>query len=133
MKDIKKLIALWNKQCSSTKIILFIGFACLMNMVISTLLGSTNFPENNTAIKSILSSIFGYVFGKHCIPSKFGHEEIQTITGGLVAIICLAALFITNWMHLDPSLSGLSEIRDLLLLAVGFLISKAKNEGKSCL
>ena len=54
MKDIKKLIALWNKQCSSTKIILFIGFACLMNMVISTLLGSTNFPENNMAIKSFI-------------------------------------------------------------------------------
>ena len=53
MKDIKKLIALWKKQCSSTKIILFIGFACLMNVVISTLLGSNSFPENNMAIKSI--------------------------------------------------------------------------------
>lgn len=132
LEGIKKCLTLWKKQCSSTKIILVIGFACLINIAMATIMDFNSLPENNIAIKSVLSSIFGYVFGKHCIPTKFGHEEIQTMAGGTVAIICLVVLFITNFSPVNTSITNLSDIRDLLLISVGFLISKAKNQKDSC-
>jgi len=80
-------------------------------------------------IKSVISSIFGYVLGNNCKPNKLANEEIQVIFAGMISIICLTSLFITNFMYfrsLSVDVSNLNEISDLLLLSVGFLISKSK-------
>lgn len=133
MNNLKKAIALWSKQCTSTKIILVVGFFCLLNMVFATFFNTKSIPENDIAIKSVISSVFGYIFGKHSTTSKFGREEIQILVSGIVIFICLTSLFISNWSNSIASTSNLSEIRSLLLMAIGFLISKANEEKDSCL
>ena len=137
MKRIKErindLIASWNKQCTSTQIILSVGFFCLINMVLSIFFDTKSIPENNIAIKSVFSSIFGYIFGKHSSTSKFGREGIQILVSGIVIFICLITLIVSNWCNYIASASSLADIRDLLLMAIGFLISKANEEKDSCL
>lgn len=128
----KKIIRILRSQCPSTKIILLVGFLCLINVTASIFFKGNNSLESTTTINSVLSSIFGYIFGKHCIPNALGHEGIQALVAGTVAIISLAVLIIINWGPITTPQSDLSEIRNLLLTSVGFLISKVKNEDSSC-
>ena len=133
LKLFKSSIKLFKAQCPSTKVILIIGIICLINTILTIFFSSTNTSPADVAIRSVMSSIFGYILGDRCIPNDFGHNGIQVPIASLVALVCLIAIIITSWIGIDLSASPSAEIRNLLFSSVGFLISKAKaEENKKC-
>lgn len=128
IKIIKKAFKLYNSQCAATKILIFLGFACLLNTIFSVFFSLSASSPETIAIRSVMSSIFGYILGGHCLNNKFGSNGIQTIVAGLVSVLCLFVLIVLCWISTYSGTPSVIEIRNLLFASVGFLISKAKGE-----
>lgn len=124
----KKILKTFKEQCPATKILLLIGIFCLINTSITVFFTKYNSTATDIAIRSTMSSIFGYIFGEHCLPNKFGNKGMQIIVAAFTSFICLLVLIILHWCSLEKGISSDAEIRNLLSSSVGFLISKAKNQ-----
>lgn len=130
---LKNIYKKFKAQCSSTKILLIIGVVCLLNTTFVVLLSNTTSTSSDIAIRSTMASIFGYIFGEHCLPNEFGNKGIQIIAAGSTSLICLTVLVILHWTNNIEGTNSSVELRNLLFSSVGFLISKAKNdEDKTC-
>ncbi|MGG7178608.1 hypothetical protein ACQPU1_13485 [Clostridium paraputrificum] len=133
LKFLKSTIKLFKSQCPATKVILLIGIICLINTILSIFFSSTFASPADVAIRSVMSSIFGYILGDHCLPNNFGNNGIQVSIASIVALFCMAAIILLYWTDISQSSAAAVEIRNLLFSSVGFLISKAKGEeNNSC-
>lgn len=131
MKFLKQMIKKYRAQCSSTKILLIIGLVCLINTAVTVFFIDTNTTPTDIAIRSTMASIFGYIFGEHCIPNEFGNKGIQILAAGFTSLICLTVMIVLHWSNVAEGNSSSVELRNLLFSSVGFLISKAKNDEDS--
>lgn len=132
MKFFKKFIETFKEQCPATRILLLIGLFCLINTALTVFFTKYNGTATDIAIRSTMSSIFGYIFGEHCLPNKFGNKGMQIIVAGCTSFICLLVLIILHWSTYEKGIYSDAEIRNLLSSSVGFLISKAKNQEDDC-
>lgn len=129
----KKISKTFKQQCPSTKILLIIGLVCLINTALTIFFLNSISSPTDVAIRSTMSSIFGYIFGEHCKANNFGSKGIQVLAAGVISIICLLVIIILHWTNPTSASSSAVELRNLLFTTVGFLISKAKNlENNSC-
>lgn len=131
LKEIKKMIKLFKSQSQASKVIIIIGLICLTNTILSIIFSNTFTSPTDVALRSVMSSIFGYILGEHCIPNNFGKNGIQILVASVVAFICLFTLIYINWMSISQSTCAAVEIRNLLLSSVGFLISRVRDENNA--
>ena len=112
----------------ATKSLIIIGMICLIQTVISIFIDSNQTSPNDIAIRSVMSSIFGFIFGSQLSEnSNVSDKNIQTQIALIVALISLATSIVGHWFDVDQDEAASVEIRNLLFSAVGFLLSRAKH------
>ena len=117
---------------TSTKTLIFIGFICLIQTVISVFWDNHDATPSDVAIRSVMSNIFGFIFGEQITDNNNLHNKrLQTILSSAISIICIIVCIITHWMpNISQSSSPIVEIRNLLFASVGFLLGRARSEEK---
>lgn len=124
----EKLKYFWKNTNLATRSLLLLGFLSLIQIICTIFLGYGESTAADVTIRSIASSIFGFVFGDQSIDnSNIASKEIQIIIASIVALITLLVVIFSLWLNVEQSSGPLSEIRNLLFGAVGFLISRAKS------
>ena len=114
-----------------TRSLIIIGMISLLQTVISIFFDEYQTSPNDVAIRSVMASIFGFVFGTQLSEnSNIKNIKIQTITAITVAFICLVSTILGHWFQVDQNAAAAVEIRNLLFSAVGFLLSRATNSTK---
>jgi hypothetical protein len=129
---LKNLIGKFNKFYKTinlaTKSLIIIGIVCLIQTVFSIFLDTNQTSPNDVAIRSVMSSIFGFIFGSQLSEnSNVANKNIQTQIALTVSIICLMASIVGHWFHVNEDGAASVEIRNLLFSAVGFILSRAKH------
>ena len=124
---IKKINNFYKSIDLSTKSLILIGMISLIQTVISIFFDAQQISPNDVAIRSIMASIFGFIFGSQLSEnSNIKNKNIQTITAISVALVCLITSILSHWFELSQDTAAVVEIRNLLFSAVGFLLSRAK-------
>lgn len=127
-KFFKFLIKIWNSQCNATKILTILGFMGLSHTCISVFTRNSFSSPSSLAVRSIVSSIFGYLFGEQLIPNdNFSNKKFQIAISSIIAVITLVITILSDWIGIDQNNAALVEIRSLLFSSVGFLISRCKS------
>ena len=112
----------------ATKSLIIIGMICLIETVFSVFLDINQTTPNDIAIRSVMSSIFGFIFGSQLSEnSNVANRNIQTQIAFTVSLICLIASIAGHWLFVNQDGAASVEIRNLLFSAVGFLLSRAKH------
>ncbi|MEG0771984.1 hypothetical protein [Clostridium sp.] len=112
----------------ATKALIFIGIISLVETVIAIFLDVDQTSPNDVAIRSVMSNIFGFVFGAQLSEnSNVKNRHLQTLVAVIVASICLSTLILGHWIDVNQTGASSVEIRNLLFSAVGFLLSRAKS------
>ncbi len=111
-----------------TKVLLFISLITLIETVLIVFFNQDCTSPSEITIRSTMSSIFGYFFGQQCKK----HYNIldynsQVYFAAIVAIICLFAIILMTWLPINQTTASSTEVRNLLLTTVGFLISMVRN------
>lgn len=127
-KFFKFLREIWNSQCNATKILTSLGFIGLSYTCISVFTSNTFSSPSSIAVRSIVSSIFGYLFGEQIIPNNsFSNKKFQIAISSIIAGITLVITIISDRSGIDQNSAAIVEIRNLLFSSVGFLISRCKS------
>jgi hypothetical protein len=127
-KMLNKLMEFYARINLATKSLIIIGLISLIETVLTVFFDTHQTSPNSIAIRSVMSSIFGFIFGsKLSENSNMENRCIQTQLAFAVAIICLITIIIGHWINVKQDGAALVEIRNLLFSAVGFLLSRAKN------
>jgi hypothetical protein len=112
----------------ATKALIFIGIISLIETVIAIFFDVDQTSPNDVAIRSVMSNIFGFVFGAQLSEnSNVKNRHLQTVVAVIVAAICITTLILGHWIDVDQTGAASVEIRNLLFSAVGFLLSRAKS------
>lgn len=130
-KAFTELKKLWNTQCLATRLISLIGLILFFHTIIISLTGIGINNEAYTTIKTVMASIFGYIFGGKVITNNNNiyNKRFQVIFTGIIALGSLIAIIISHWIYMYDTENPVAlEIRNTLFTAVGFLISKAENQ-----
>lgn len=129
MKAMMKKVSDYFKAINlATKVLILIGIFCLLETAISIFYFADQSSPNAVAIRSVMSSIFGFIFGAQLTEnSNINNRYIQTVTASSVAIICLLALTIAHFTGINQIGAASVEVRNLMFSAIGFLISRAKS------
>jgi len=124
---INKIIRTYRSSCLCTKSLILIGMFGMVHTVMNVFLDSNQICPNDVAIRSVMGSIFGFIFGSQVTEnSNIKSKNVQAITAVIVAFACLFTLMIGDWVLVDQELAPSVEIRNLLFSAVGFLLSRVK-------
>ncbi|MBV7275930.1 hypothetical protein [Clostridium thailandense] len=118
-----------NSTTIAVKALIIIGFVALTETFLTIFFDSSNQNSpSDVAIRSIMSNIFGFIFGTQTTEnSNISNKNLQTITACIVAAICLLITIAVHWLGLDQNGSSIVEIRNLLFASVGFLLGRAKS------
>lgn len=112
----------------ATKALIFIGIISLIETVMAIFLDVDQTSPNDVAIRSVMSNIFGFLFGAQLSEnSNVKNRHLQTLVSVIVAAICITTLILGHWIDVDQTGASSVEIRNLLFSAVGFLLSRAKS------
>ncbi|GFP75320.1 hypothetical protein [Clostridium fungisolvens] len=125
-----KFLKFYKNTNLATKALITIGMIALIETVLTVFLDTSQTSPNAIAIRSVMSSIFGFIFGSQLSEnSNIENINIQTQIAILVALICLITSIIAHWLNVNQVGAASVEIRNLLFSAVGFLLSRAKHTG----
>lgn len=112
----------------AVKFLIILGFMGLAETVITIFLESSQTNPSNVAVRSVMSNIFGYLFGSQVAEnSTIIDRNVQTIIAAIVAITSLIVSAILHWVGIMEEGAAAVEIRNLMFSSVGFLLSRAKN------
>jgi ABC-type cobalamin transport system permease subunit len=112
----------------TTKSLIIIGLICLFETVITVFFDTHQTSPNDIAVRSVMSSIFGFIFGSQLSEnSNMENRNIQTLIAFVVSMVCLITIIAGHWLHAKQDGAALVEIRNLLFSAVGFMLSRAKH------
>ena len=125
---INKIMKFYESIDLSTKSLIIIGFISLIQTVITIFFDAEQTSPNDVAIRSIMASIFGFIFGSQLSEnSNIKSRNIQTTTAIIVALVCLNTVILAHWFQANQDEAAAVEVRNLLFSAVGFLLSRAKH------
>ncbi|QAA32442.1 hypothetical protein [Clostridium manihotivorum] len=111
----------------ATRALIIVGMISLVETVLTVFFDANQTSPNSIAIRSVMSSIFGFIFGSQLSEnSNLENVNIQTQIAIIVAIVCLATSIAGHWVYINQAGAAAVEIRNLLFSAVGFLLSRAK-------
>ena len=131
-KQIVKLKKLWLSQCLAMRFLTLLGFTAFIHTCITIFTNGSFSASSNETIRSVMSSIFGYIFGNQIIPNNnIKNKKFQVFVAGFMAILSLAVCIISYWTSIDEANSAIGEIRNILFSTVGFLISRVKGDNKA--
>lgn len=123
--DIKRV---WSSLCLSTKLLFILCFAALVHTALSTFINAGVTSSTDEAIRTVMISIFGYIFGENNSNRKnIGNKKFQIYVAGFVAFVTLSILIFSKWMLIDSKIVPLVEFKNLLFASIGFLTSKSKS------
>jgi hypothetical protein len=123
-----KFVEFYKSINLATKSLIIIGMVSLIETVLTVFLDIQQTSPNDIAIRSIMSSIFGFIFGSQLSEnSNVGNRNIQTQISLIVSLMCLTTIILGHWLYVNQDGAAMVEIRNLLFSAVGFLLSRAKN------
>jgi len=112
----------------AVKALIIIGFVALTETTLSIFFDSNQNSPTDVAIRSIMSSIFGFIFGAQTTENiNITSKKLQTLIASIVAIICLLSSVAVHWLSSNQYGASAVEIRNLLFASVGFLLSRAKS------
>jgi hypothetical protein len=112
----------------AVKTLIIIGFIALAETTLSIFFDSNQNSPTDVAIRSIMSSIFGFIFGAQTTENiNITSKKLQTLIASIVAIICLLSSVAVHWFGSNQAGASAVEIRNLLFASVGFLLSRAKS------
>lgn len=122
------LVQLIKKHCLASKVIILLGLLSFFFTAISIFYIDSLKNPSLLTIQSIMSSIFGYLFGDNVLnKDKSNSKNLYTIIASIISFFSLIVLMISSLVNIDQESASIIEIRNLLFLSVGFLISKAKS------
>ncbi|SHI89808.1 hypothetical protein SAMN02745163_00966 [Clostridium cavendishii DSM 21758] len=128
LKIFSSLKSIWNKQCSATKVLTSLGFIALLHTSISIFFNSNFSTPSSLAVRSVLSSIFGYIFGEQIITNEnFRNKKFQIAVCSIIGFVTLTMTILSDLIYIDQNSPAIIEIRNLLFSSVGFLISRCKS------
>ncbi|MFA9397211.1 MAG: hypothetical protein ACERKV_02965 [Clostridiaceae bacterium] len=126
----KYLLYIKNKMssiCLCLKCLILISFISLINTSLTVFFSFAQSDPSDVAIRSVMSSIFGFIFGSQFSDNKnINDKTIQIIIASIVSLICLTVSILSHWLHMPQETPAAVEIRNLLFASVGFLLSKSK-------
>lgn len=123
-----KFIKFYKSINKVIKSLIIIGLLSLTETVFTVFWDAEQTSPNDIAVRSVMSSIFGFIFGSQLSEnSNVKNRNIQTKIAFTVALICLATLILGHWFNVNQNGAATVEIRNLLFSAVGFLLSSAKH------
>ncbi|WP_300350442.1 hypothetical protein [Clostridium sp.] len=122
------LVQLIKKHCLASKVIILLGLISFFFTAISIFYIDYLKNPSLLTIQSIMSSIFGYLFGDNVLKKdKSNSKNLYTIIASIISFFSLIVLMISSLVNIDQESTSIIEIRNLLFLSVGFLISKSKS------
>lgn len=123
-----KFIKFYKSINKVIKSLIIIGLLSLTETVFTVFWDAEQTSPNDIAVRSVMSSIFGFIFGSQLSEnSNVKNRNIQTKTAFTVSLICLTTLILGHWFYVNQNGAATVEIRNLLFSAVGFLLSSAKH------
>ncbi|QLY81200.1 hypothetical protein [Clostridium intestinale] len=128
LKTIRDLRRVWRSLCLSTKFLTVICFASLSYMIITTFSVKNINNSSDEAIRSIMLSIFGYIFGQsnNSVIESIGSRRFRIYVAGFVALITTLILIISEFTLINLNSAPIGEFKNLLFASVGFLTSMSK-------
>ncbi|HAX74081.1 MAG TPA: hypothetical protein DCY20_11200 [Firmicutes bacterium] len=155
-KLMKKISTEWNKLDLPTRSLFLIGLLLLVELVYSILINNTATEQNYDAVfRTSLSSIFGYIFGMNTEVKLFSESKdsanqkrsnktdeeklihkyvatqkaivLRVTYATVVCVICILTLMIAQHLHTYSYVEGLLQVRNLISLTIGFLLSQANS------
>lgn len=122
------LVQLIKKHCLASKVIILLGLISFFFTAISIFYIDYLKNPSLLTIQSIMSSIFGYLFGDNVLnKDESNSKNLYTIIASIISFFSLIVLMISSLVNIDQESASIIEIRNLLFLSVGFLISKSKS------
>lgn len=127
LKTFRDLRKVWRSLCLSTKFLTVICFASLLYMVITTFTAKNVNNSSDEAIRSIMVSIFGYIFGQsNSVIESIGSKRFRIYVAGIVALVTTLILILSKWTFINLNSAPITEFKNLLFASVGFLTSMSK-------
>lgn len=128
LKTFRDLRRVWSSLCLSTKFLTVICFASLAYMIITTFAVKSVNNSSDEAIRSIMLSIFGYIFGQsnNSVIESIGSRRFRIYVAGFVALITTLILIISELAFTSLNSAPIGEFKNLLFASVGFLTSMSK-------
>lgn len=125
---IDKFFKLYRTINLVTKSLIIIGLISLIETVFTVFFDTQQTSPNDIAIRSVMSSIFGFIFGSQ-LSEKFNikNRNIQIQIALTVSLICITTLILGHWFYVNQDGAAAVGIRNLLFSAVGFLLSRSKH------
>ncbi|GFZ31758.1 hypothetical protein CSC2_22840 [Clostridium zeae] len=126
-KKVKKLKKIWETQCLAMRFLTVIGFIAFIHTCITIFINGGFSSSSNETIRSVMSSIFGYIFGDQIIPNNnLRNKKFQVLIAGFMSLLSLVVIMLSYWTSIDQTSSTIGEIRNILFSTVGFLISRVR-------
>jgi hypothetical protein len=125
---INKFIKFYGNINLATKSLIIIGLVSLIETILTVFFDTNQVSANSVAIRSVMSSIFGFIFGAQLSEnSNIESRNVQTQVSLIVSLACLITIILGHWINTKQDGAAIVEIRNLLFSAVGFLLSRAKH------
>lgn len=125
-------VKLIKKHCLASKVIIFLALASFLFTIFSVFHTEYFTDPSLITIRSIMSSIFGYLFGDNILDSsKQSSKNLYTIVASIIAILALITIMLSSLLPVEQDSAAIVEVRNTLFSSVGFLISKAKSHDVS--
>lgn len=123
-RDLKKV---WNSLCLSTKILTILCFIALSHTILTIFFDRNSDDSSDEAIRSVMVSILGYIFGETNATGKnIGSKRFRIYVAGFVAFITILILIFSKWFFVNHNSVPLTEFKNILFAAIGFLASMSK-------
>lgn len=125
-------IKLIKKHCLASKIIILLGLLSFFFTIFSIFFADHFTNPSLISIRSVMSSIFGYLFGDNVFNNNdLDSKNLYTIVASVIALSSLIAIMIGSMLPVDQGSASIVETRNLLFSSVGFLVSRAKSHDVS--
>lgn len=125
-------VKLTRKHCLASKVIMLLGLIAFFFTAVSVFYIDYFTNPSLISIRSMMSSIFGYLFGDNILSTnKLSSRNLYTVIASIIAFFSLTTIMVSSLINIDQGSAAIVEIRNLLFSSVGFLISKAKNNDVS--
>lgn len=117
-----------NSSNIAVKTLIIIGFIAFIETIATVFLDFDQNSSTDVAIRSVMSSIFGFIFGAQVTEnSNLNSKRLQNIIASTVGITCIIVSILIHWLDAPQITASAVEIRNLLFASVGFLLSRAKS------
>jgi cell division protein FtsL len=118
----------WNSFTLRNRFLILLGLIALLHNAVTVFYNSHSTDPADVAIRSVMSSIFGFFFGTQAVNNNHLNTQLQTIVAGNVALLTLLVVIASNWANVDHGSASIVELRNLMFSAVGFLLGRSDNK-----